>query len=260
MTRLYALPSLLLLIVACAVAIGISVGVQGWIHRRFRRIDFLQHNEVGGFIVTVVGTLYAVTLAFVVSIVWQEYDGSATRSAIEAADGATAWHLASGLPEPASSHTRATVVSYARLMILDEWPEMKHGGYSARGERIVTGLLHDLAAFRPANAGETNVQAQVLERIEQMHELRHQRLADNASGISAFQWTILVLGAAITIGFCFLFGLANEAMHSIMTGAVACIIGATFVLVFELDYPFHGDLGISSEPWQTFIQSIGAGL
>jgi hypothetical protein len=260
MTRLYAIPSLLLLIVICALAVGVAIGTQIWIHRRFRRVDFLQHNEVGGFIVTVVGTLYAVTLAFVVSIVWQEYDGSATRSVMEAADGATAWHVAAGLPEPASSRTRDAVVRYARLMILDEWPAMRHGGSSAQGEGLVTGLLHDVAAFRPANAGESNVQAQVLERVEEMHEERHRRLADNAAGIAPFQWMILVLGAAITIGFCFLFGLANQSMHNMMTGAVACIVGATFVLIFELDFPFRGDLGISSEPWLTFMHSIGAAL
>ena len=122
----------------------------------------------------------------------------------------------------------------------------------------MTGLLHDLAVFRPANAGETTVQAQVLQDLELMHNARHQRLADNATGLSPFQWMILVLGAAITIGFCFLFGLANQVIHNIMTGAVACVIALTFVLVFRLDYPFHGDPGISSAPWQTFLHSIGA--
>jgi len=260
MTRLYGIPSSILLLVTCAVAVSLAIGAQTWIHRRYRRIDFLQHNEVGGFIVSVVGTLYAVTLAFVVSIVWQEYDGSATRAAVEAADGATAWHIAVGLPEPIASRTRAAVENYARVMIADEWPAMRNGGASARGELIVTTLMHGLAAFRPANAGESNVQAQVLQNIEQVHEGRHRRLADNASGIAPFQWMVLVLGGAITVGFCFLFGLPNEAMHSLMTGAVACIIGATFVLIFELDYPFRGDLGISPEPWLTFMHSVGAPL
>jgi hypothetical protein len=258
MTRLYAIPSWLLLVATCVVGVSLAVGGQIWVHRKFRRLDFLQHNEVGGYIVTVVGTLYAVTLAFVVSIVWQEYDGSAARSAIEAADGATAWHIAVGLPGPVASRTRAALVNYARLMIVDEWPAMLNGGASGRGEIIITGLLHDLAGFRPANAGESNVHLQLLQRVEQMHDARHQRLADNASGISAFQWVILMLGAAITIGFCFLFGLRNQPMHNIMTGAVACIAAASFVLIFELDYPFHGDLGISSAPWQTFLRSIGA--
>lgn len=258
MTRLYAVPSWLLLAVACVVAVLLAIGGQAWVHHRFRRIDFLQHNEVGGFIIAVVGTLYAVTLAFVVSIVWQEYDGSATRTAMEAANAATAWHIAVGLPQSEAGQTRNALIGYARLMIRDEWPAMRSGGFSKRGELLVTGLLHDLAAFRPENAGESNVQAQILQNVEQMHNARHQRLADNASGISPFQWLILVLGAVLTIGFCFLFGLANARMHSIMTGTVACIIAATFVLIFELDYPFHGDLGISSEPWQTFVHSVGS--
>ena len=258
MTHLYEIPSWLLLVAACVIAVLAAIGVQSWVHRRFPRVDFLEHNEVGGFIITVVGTLYAVMLAFVVSIVWQEYDASATRCAMEAADGATAWHIANGLPPSVAARTREALTSYARLMIVDEWPAMRRGQSSARGEILVTGLLHDLALFRPVNAGKTTVQAQMLQAIEQMHDARHQRLADNASGISPFQWMVLLLGAMITVGFCALFGLANRVIHNLMTGAVACVIAAMFVLIFELDYPFHGDLGITSAPWQTFMQSVGS--
>jgi hypothetical protein len=258
MTHLYVIPSWLLLVAACAVAVPAAIGAQSVVHRRFSGVDFLEHNEVGGFIITVVGTLYAVMLAFVVSIVWQEYDASATRCALEVADGATAWHIANGLPPPVAARTREAVTDYARFMILDEWPAMRRGESSSRGEIIVTGLLHYLASFRPANAGEATVQAQILQNIAKMHDARHQRLADNAAGISAFQWMVLLLGAFITVGFCFLFGLANRIIHNVMTGAVACIIAAAFVLIFELDYPFHGDLGITSAPWQTFMQSVGS--
>ncbi len=121
MTRLYIIPSWLLLVAVCALAVYLAAGLQTLVHRRFRRTDFLQHNEVGGFTVTVVGTLYAVILAFVVSIVWQEYDGSSARSYTEAANAATAWQIALGLPDTVGTRTRAEIVEYARLMINEEW-------------------------------------------------------------------------------------------------------------------------------------------
>ncbi len=66
---------------------------------------------------------------------------------------------------------------------------MRHGEASGNGERKVTTLLHELSAFRPANAGEATVQSQELQSLENVHNLRHERLADNETGLSAFQWT-----------------------------------------------------------------------
>jgi len=255
---LYAIPAWLLLCFACAVAVAVAVGGQTWVHRRFSMVDFIQHNEVGGFTIAVVGTLYAVIVAFVVAIVWQEYDASQTRVGIEAAAGATVWHTAAGLPGPLGVRTRARMVAFARTMLSDEWPQMRHGGESLRGEALVVGALDDLARFRPRNLGEANVQAQLLDRVEALHDARHQRLQDNASGVSWFEWLVLIAGAAVVIGFCYLFGLQSQRVHQLMTAALAGVIALVCVLIFELDYPFRGDLAISPEPWRTFLRSIGA--
>jgi hypothetical protein len=46
----------------------------------------------------------------------------------------------------------------------------------------------------------------------------------------------------------------------LMTGAVAAMIAATFVLIFELDYPFRGELSIEPSGWQEFLADRSAGL
>ena len=256
MTALYAIPSWSLLALTCGAAVLIAVVGQVTVHRAFNRLDFLQHNEVGGFIIAVVGTLYSVTLAFVISIVWQEYDASASRAALEAGDAATTWQIAVGLPAPLAERTRGAIARYANIMIDDEWPAMSDGRASPQADALVEGLIHDAATFRPRDAGEVNIQAQILASLTDMNRARHERLADNARGLSAFQWLILVGGGAIVVGFCYLFGLSNQNIHNIMTGSVACLIAAAFVVIYELDYPFHGDLGIPSTPWQAFAQRI----
>lgn len=255
---LYATPAWLLLCVACLGAITVAVSGQRLVHGRFRDTDFIQHNEVGGFTIAVIGTLYAVIVAFVVAIVWQEYDVSQTRVGLEAAAGATVWHEAEGLPEPLAARTRAAMVEFARLMIDEEWPDMRRGGASRRAETLVVGALHDVARFRPSNLGESNVQSHLLTRLSAVHDARHQRLRDNASGLSWFEWTVLIVGGVVVIGFCYLFGLQNQRVHRLMTAALAGIITMACVLIFELDYPFRGDLGVSPEPWRTFLQAIGA--
>jgi hypothetical protein len=43
-----------------------------------------QHNEVAGFIIAVIGGLYAVLLAFVVISVWEQFDAAQTDASREA--------------------------------------------------------------------------------------------------------------------------------------------------------------------------------
>jgi Protein of unknown function (DUF4239) len=255
---LYAVPAWLLLTLACATAVLLAVGGQIWVHTRFSRVNFIQHNEVGGFTIAVVGTLYAVIVAFIVAIDWQEYDGSASRLATEAAAGMTVYHVAAGLPEPIRSRMRSTIVGFARDMLDQEWPRMRTGGSSPRGEALITDALHEISQFRPQNLGESNVQSLIVQRVQDVHELRHQRLFDNSAGISWFEWLILFFGAFLVVGFFYLFGVQSQSVHRIMAAVVACMIAASFVLIFELDYPFRGDLAISPGPWAEFLRAIGA--
>jgi hypothetical protein len=256
MTALYALSPWTLLGVTAVVAVVLTCAGRVVVRRRFPRWDFVQHNEVAGFIVAVVGTLFAVTLAFVTAIVWQEYDRSASRAAVEASAATDVWHLALGLPEPLATRTRSRIVEYAHAMVEREWPAMRRGEASESGERILTEALSDVARFHPRDTGEANVQAAVLHGLETMHDARRDRLFDNAAGVSPFQWGILLVGALVVIGFCYLFGMANEGVMLIMLSLLAILIASTMVLIFELDYPFRGDLAITPQAWTGFLQRL----
>ena len=66
---LYQIPPLALLFVAILVALAFACGGQALVHRRFGSENFVHHNEVGGFIIAVVGTTYAVLLGFLITVV-----------------------------------------------------------------------------------------------------------------------------------------------------------------------------------------------
>jgi len=70
MEVLYNIPPLIVLVVALVLAVTFAAGGQIFIHYRFRETDFVQHNEVGGFIEAIVGTLYAVLLGFLTIAIW----------------------------------------------------------------------------------------------------------------------------------------------------------------------------------------------
>jgi Protein of unknown function (DUF4239) len=218
------------------------------------------HNEVAGIVLGVVGGLFAVTLAFIIAIVWQEFDGTHQRVAIEGGAASDLWHTARGLPAPLGPEVRANLIAYADLMVNDEWPAMRRGGSSARAEAILTRTFEDVAQFRPKDAGASNAQQAALQYLSTLHDARHHRIDDNESGVSPFEWTVLTIGAVVVMLMCYLVGLPNFRTQLFMTGLVAGMIAAMFVLIYELDYPFRGDLSIPPSGWEEFASSNRANV
>jgi Protein of unknown function (DUF4239) len=253
---LYAVPSGVLLIGTIAVAVALVCYAQTFVHRRFKPADFVAHNEVAGFMIAVVGTLYAVVLGFFTVIVWQQYDGMQDRLSLETAAVSDVWHNAVGFPPALRRHLRSDMASYVHEMIDVEWPRMQRGGFSVHGDALIMDATGSAGGYVPRNAAETNAQGATLRLLTDLHDARLRRLSSNETGFSWFSWVILVVGAVVVIGFCFLFGVRNARTHLIMTSAVTAIIASMFVMIFELQYPFRGDLGIRPTAWTGLLGHI----
>ena len=254
--RVVDMPSALLLILALALTVSAACAGQWYIHHRFNYRDFVQHNEVGGFIIAVVGSLYAVLLGFLTLVSWQHYTDARQLIAGEAAATADAWHVALGLPAANRRRVRHDVLEYSTLMISNEWPQMREGGSDLRSGTVMMDAIEAAEGFKPADLGQSNAQLSTLQQLGVIHDDRQRRLADNRSGISWFEWLVLIIGASCVVCFCWLFGLANAKIHLLMTSAVAIVITSTLVLLFELQSPFRTSLGIDTADWTAVIDHI----
>ncbi|HTJ27869.1 MAG TPA: DUF4239 domain-containing protein [Candidatus Limnocylindria bacterium] len=253
MSQLYAVPSWLLLFVAMGIAAALACAGLIMVRRRFGAFNFGEHNAVAGPMLGIVGGIYAVMLAFVTITVWQEYDGSQQRLAAEGSAAGDVWRAAVGLSPAATRALRGEIVGYAQVLVAEEWPLMRRGEMSRRAELRLAALYAAAARLRPADAGETNAQLAILQAIATLHDARRHRLLDNASGVSGFQWGVLVIGSLAVFSYCYLMGMSNVRAHLIMVAALAVVVASMFVLIFELDYPFRGDLAIPPRPIAEFL-------
>ena len=260
MTLLYAIPIWLLLALVIVVAAGLACGGQLAVRRMFPGADFRAHNEVAGIVLGIIGGLFGVTLAFIIVIVWQEFDATHQRVAVESSAAADLYHTASGLPAPVGREVRRNLIAYAKLLVDDEWPAMRSGGSSVRAEQLLTRTYRDIAMFHPRDMGASNLQTAALTYVGVLHDARHHRLDDNESGVSPFEWSILLIGALTIIGLCYLVGFPDVRTQLVMTGALAATIAVMFTLIFELDYPFRGDLAIPPVGWQAFLDENKGGV
>ena len=253
---LYAVPPLLLLLVALVAAPVVACGGQWLLHRRLDLRTFFVDNDVAGFIIAVVGTLYAVVLGFTIVEVWEHYEAARLNAWSEAASLGDVWHNAVGLPPALRLRIRNDMVGYVDVMMKEEWQAMRQGSFSVRGDELLMDAATAIGTFVPRNAGQSNAQASIINQLNELHDARGRRLAVNAEGVSGFQWLVLWIGAVVVLAFCYVFSVSHLNAHMLMTGSVAILIATMFVLLFELQYPFRSALGIAPTPWQAMNAHI----
>lgn len=253
---LVTMPAGVLLLAALSVAVAFACGGQAYIHSRFSTHDFVQHNEVGGFIIAVAGTLYAVLLGFLTAVAWQNFAEARQLVTLEAAAATDVWHTAVGMPQSERSRVRHDALEYSLSMLETEWPQMRSGRRDAQADYILMDAMTASGAFRPADLMQSNAQSQTIAQLTVVHDVRQRRLTENTSSISPFEWLVLVLGAACIVAFCWLFGLANGRIHLLMTATVAILTASVLVLLFELQFPFRSDLRIMPDSWEASVSHI----
>ncbi len=256
--NVYAIPPYLLLAAAIVFVPALVCGGQWYLHGRLQLRRFFVDNDVAGFIIAVVGTLYAVQLGFMTVEVWEHYETARVHVWAESASVADVWHDAVGLPLAQRVRIRADMLGYAHTMIDQEWPAMRAGGFSVRGDELIMDAATVAGTYVPKNAGESNAQSAIIARVNDLHDARADRLATNAGGISAFQWAVLAIGAVVVLAFCYTFSVTNLGSHLLMTGLVTILITAMFVLLVELQDPFRSALGITPEAWHALLTHIDA--
>src|SRR5829696_5700138 len=92
----------------------VTVAVQAAVRRLAPGIVEGEHNDVAGFLIAVVGVVYAVTLAFIVIVTWEEFRDA--RDVVEAEAGSlrSLYRDSQFLPEPIKGRMSDLVVRYAR--------------------------------------------------------------------------------------------------------------------------------------------------
>ena len=224
--------------------IGLAIAARIWPH------DIrVNHNDVAGFIIAIVGVVYAVLLAFIAVAVWQNYD--AVNSAVdrEASLISNLYRDAIALPEPARSALRADLDQYLTTVIEIEWPVQRAGHAKKRGWRPLNHFHAELAKAETDKPHGGIVLAEMLRALNNLYDARRTRLLSGQGGLNGFIWTILLIGGAITIAFSYFFGVRSLRVHFAMTGMLAASLALVFVLMIALDKPFRGSLGIEPTPY-----------
>lgn len=243
------------------LVVGLSI-VLSWFGlrtvRRFVPIDVLQsHHEVAGFMIGVLGAIYAVLLAFVVVALWNQYQEARSTVEREANQLSDLAHVTRGLSDQRERHRLTGMISaYTRSAIEDEWPRMAQGEPSERTQTALDQLWRAFLEIDPRTNRENALYSESLSILRDMSDSRRLRFFSSRNDLPLVIQFLLWGGGLITIAFTYFFGARSIRAQSLMTAGLTGIIAFNLFLVIVLDNPFHGFLRVSPEPLQEILKRI----
>lgn len=203
------------------------------------------HNDVTGPIFGAMGTVYAVLLAFVLIVVWENFDKSKANVQNEADCLGDLYRDAEPFLPSFRQEVRILLAEYAGTVINDEWKTMVRGEASLAVEGIVKKMFVLYSSYLPRNPTEQAFFEESVDKLNQLEDLRTMRLMDSRSGINFLLWFVLLGGGAVVIVFTFFFGIENFKTQLITTVLLTVLISLFLFTILSMDYPFTGEISIS---------------
>jgi hypothetical protein len=217
--------------------------------RRTADGPLLREPARGTPMITIVGTAFAVLLAFVTLAAFQTYNGAKRGGESEAVAVLEMFRTAALFPAKQRDVLRADFVCYGRAVTEQEWPAMRTGRRSPVVDHWIV-AYRDLFNRLDLGAARERLGFQaLLAEASQRTDGRRERLSQATPSVPSPLWIVLVLGACVTVAL--QLGMADRRerllVQGAMIGAVATIVTAGLLLVNFLDHPYQRHAG-SIEP------------
>ena len=245
-------PAIILLL--CLFAVG------GLLVVRRRLLPLLhtkpEDSELCGSIVHAVMVLYGLAVALIMVSVWEAYSDVSKTISGEASSLAGLYRDVSSYPEPIRHDLQTELRDYVDQVIHEAWPLQRRGQIPSRGVVHMDRFQAVLEKFEPVSEGQKLLHGETLRAYNDMTQARRLRLDAVNTGLPAILWAVIVAGAFIALTTFFFFKVEDVRMHGILVTLLSIFMGLVIFMIFALDRPFRGDLGLTPEPYQLIYDQL----
>ncbi len=218
-------------------------------------------NDVVGNYLQTLGSIYAVLLAFVVFVVWTQYNDARSRVEVEANELVDLYRTAKGLPDPTRSEVQRIIRQYVELVTDSEWDAMARGEQHSfdEGDRLVDAMWDALQTCDAESSCHAALFAESLARFNGVSDARTNRLTASQLRIPLALRILLYMGAVVTVGSMYLFAVDRLSVHLFVTGAMAGALSHILYVVHDLDDCFAGAFQVPKESFQRVQRYVARG-
>ena len=226
------------------VAVGTSLLGLALVRRSVELDRLRSQHDVAGFLIAVLGVLYAVLLAFMVVVMWQGFVSADDNVNNEANSLGNLYRDAIALG-PGGRTLAKAVDTYATRVAYVEWPYM--AAHQEGDPQINRNLNAMWSAVRrlPASTGaERDFVTRANQDLSTATQARDTRIEDTSRTLPTTLWIVLLVGGALTVGFTYFFGVERFGTQAIMVSTLAVMIALSLFVLLGFELPFSGAVSI----------------
>jgi hypothetical protein len=248
--------SILKYVVIVASIIAACLGFWLALRRYWPATQRREHNDIIGWQFSILGTTYAVILAFMLWNVWNSFQIAQTNAEVEANSLVDLYRLAPGLPPEQASQVRTLTREYARIAVAEEWPAMAQEAFSPNGFSITQKLWETLVKKYPEDCAQQTTTTQAFAALTNMTEHRRLRQLESRTKLPGILWAVLIVGALVVFGSACLFACHNFALHFVQVFVLALLLSLVLVAIAQIDRPFQGPLHVQPDAFVFALQTF----
>jgi len=236
------------------VGVLVGFGVSGMLlvrrcvlpHLRIR----VEDSEFIGTMMQSVMVFYGLAVALIAVSVWQTYSDVSSTVSREAIAVAAIYRDVSSYPEPVRTELQKHLRDYVNHVIDVAWPLQQHGKVPGDGVERMDDFQNVLTAYEPASESQKLLHGETLHAYSSLIEARRLRLDSVQTGLPVVMWIVILVGAIIGLSSSFFFRVEDVRLHAMLVSLVATFMALVIFMIFALDRPYRGDLGVSPEPYR----------
>jgi hypothetical protein len=215
-------------------------------------------NDAVSGTVQAIGVFYGITVGLIAVGVWNTNSNASDLVSKEAASIGSLYRDVNGYPAPLRDELRSKLREYTVFLINEAWPAQQRG----QGQKVTSGvkLLDDFQAklysFQPANTSQSALHSETLRAYNSLIEYRRLRIDAVGNGLSMIMWSVIWVGAAISIGVAYFFNIPDLKLHAILVALMGGFLAMVLFMIVINDKPFYGGRSISSDPYRLILENL----
>jgi uncharacterized protein DUF4239 len=203
-----------------------------------------ESNDFTGAVVAVIGTTYAVLLAFMLSGVWNMYQQAEINAEQEANDAVNVYRISAQLPQPTAEQMQELVRQYVSYGIRKEFQALSNDTIPAEGGELVAKMWRTVHGIKLSSSNEQVAFGALMSTLQSLTEHRRIRIMQSRERLPSILWTVLIAGGVITVTAACFFGVPNFSFHLLQVMVLSFLISLVLVAIADIDRPYQGDVRV----------------
>ena len=238
----------------CLFAIGGLLLVRRYVLPRLRiRVE---DSDFSGSMMQSVMVFYGLAVALIAVNAFQTYTDASKIVTGEATALNALYRDVSSYPDPIRLDLQRELREYTDQVIHQAWPLQRQGQIPTAGVQHMSRFQAVLDKFEPASEGQKLLHGETLRAYNQLIQARRLRLDALSTALPPVMWIVILVGAVISLTTSFFFQVEDARFHGILVTLLAMFLGLIIFLIFALDRPFRGDLGVRPESYQLVYDQL----